>query len=119
MTETFVIYGDAVKALGNGKVGGYLVHFSDETTPDLTGDFFTKKTDFGSHFHSPVFYAHGMDEVLKRRKLADANLREDDFGIWAEAQLQLRDDYEKFLYGMAESVRARSSKSPSSMCGCQ
>lgn len=101
-SETIVSYGSAVKALGKGKVGGYLIRFSNEDEPDLTGDFFTKDTDFGEHESTPVFYAHGMDEVLKGRKLARAKLIEDQFGVWAETQLQLRDEYEQFLYGMAE-----------------
>ena len=33
MEETLAFYGGAVKALGGGKVGGYLVLFSGPTTP--------------------------------------------------------------------------------------
>jgi HK97 family phage major capsid protein len=102
LDESLVVLGGAVKALGNGKIGGYLVKFSTDADPDLVGDFFTKETEFGQHTSSPVFYAHGADEVLKRRILGQAKLTEDDFGVWAAAQLHLRDDYEKFLYGMAE-----------------
>lgn len=95
--ETMVVFGDAVKDLGNGKVGGYLVRFSDEKTPDIMGDFFTKDTDFGDHMTAPVLYAHGEDETLKGRVLGKAKLKKDDIGIWAEAQLELRDAYEHLV----------------------
>lgn len=102
--ETPAFYGDAVKALDeNGKVGGYLVRFSDETTPDLTGDYFNKSTDFGEISRLPVIYQHGMDKVLKSRKIGRAELTLDDVGIWAEAQLELRDEYERTIFGLAKS----------------
>ena len=70
MEDELIYFGTEVKALGNGKVGGYLVRYSIPTDPDLTGDFFTKSTDFGIEDGSrlPVFYQHGMDGVLKNRK---------------------------------------------------
>ena len=97
-----VYFGDAVKALGNGKLGGYLVRFTSDNEPDLEGEFFTKDTDFGDIDSSAVYYNHGLDPVLKKRRLSKAALKTDDFGIWAETQLKLRDEYEKFIYEMAE-----------------
>lgn len=95
--------GSAVKDLGDGRVGGYLVRFSTQDDPDLTGDYFTKATDFGPHQVTPVYYQHGMDERLQRRVLAsDASLKVDDVGVWVEAQLALRDDYEKQIYALAQ-----------------
>lgn len=94
--------GAPVKALGAGKVGGYLVRFTDASQPDLDGDYFDAATDFGELMSSPVYYQHGLDPVMKTRKLGRAALTRDGFGIWAEAQLELRDEYEKFIYGMAE-----------------
>lgn len=101
--ETLIAYGDTVKALGDGKIGGYLVRFSGPKDPDLEGEFFTKDTAFGPAKQSVVYYQHGMDDRLKRRELDDdAELRADDIGVWCEAQLMLRDEYEQFLYEMAE-----------------
>jgi hypothetical protein len=102
-TEVKLIsFGDAVKALGDGKVAGYLVRFGDETTPDLTGDFFTKETDFGDVTHTAVYYQHGLDRKMGKRKLAKGDMREDDVGVWIEAQLNMRDEYEKAIYAMVE-----------------
>ncbi len=101
--KAMVYFGDAVKALGDGKVGGYLVRFSTDNDPDLTGEFFSKDTDFGDLATGTVYYQHGLDEKLKRRKLGNSTHRTDEFGVWAETQLAMRDEYEKFIYELAES----------------
>jgi len=100
--EQLIYYGEPIKALGEGKVGGYLVRFTSEREPDLVGEFFTKDTDFGDASTAPVYYQHGQDPVLKHRKLGKAELKTDDFGVWAEAQLNMRDEYESYIYEMAE-----------------
>lgn len=102
LTENVVYFGDAVKALGDGKVGGYLVRFGDEKLTDLTGDFFTAETDFGDIDHTVVYYSHGMDQKIGKRKLGKGNLLQDEVGVWIEAQLNMRDEYEKAIYGMVE-----------------
>jgi hypothetical protein len=101
-TETLIAFGGAVKALGDGKIGGYLVRFSTEDDPDLQGEYFTKETDFGDADHAPVYYQHGMDAKIGKRRIGRAEHKSDDFGVWAEAQLDLRDKYENFIYVMAE-----------------
>src|SRR5512139_570494 len=100
--DTVINYGGEVKALGDGKLGGYLVTFSDESSLDLTGEYFAKDTDYGDATTSPVLYHHGMDDTLKLRTIGRGELRKDDIGVWIEAQLELRDEYEKAIYGMAE-----------------
>ena len=100
--DNLMFFGGAVKALGDGKVGGYLVRFSNEDDPDLTGDFFNADTDYGEHEGGTVYYQHGLDPQLKTRKLSKSSHRVDEFGVWCETQLKLRDDYEKFIYSMAE-----------------
>lgn len=100
-----VTIGPAVKALGDGRIGGYLVMFGDPANTDLTGDYFTADTDFDLEDgigKSTVLYHHGQDATLKRRKLGRAALRTDEVGVWIEAQLQQRDDYERAIYDMAE-----------------
>jgi HK97 family phage major capsid protein len=94
--------GSRVKALGNGKVGGYLVRFGSEKETDLGGDYFTIDTDFGDAETSDVYYQHGADKRLGTRLLSKGSLKEDEIGVWIEAQLAIRDEYEKFLYEQAE-----------------
>ncbi len=101
--DQLVYFGGEVKALGDGRVGGYLVLFGDENNTDLEGDYFTKNTDFGPHKSSLVLYQHGMDKSLKRRVLdPEATIKTDDIGVWVEAQLSLRDEYEEAIYQMAK-----------------
>ncbi len=103
MDDELIIYGGEVKALGGGKVGGYLVRFSDKDSPDLDGDYFTEETEFGPHTTTPVYYHHGLDKRLGKRILDDgAVMRKDDVGIWVESQLALRDEYEKEIYNLIE-----------------
>lgn len=106
--DVLVYYGGAVKALGDGKVGGYLVEFSDPATkagaPDLDGEFFAKDTDYDLEEgkKATVYFDHGRDPVLKRRKLGKAPMKVDDVGVWIEHQLNRRDQYENALYQLAE-----------------
>ena len=103
--EMLVSFGQTIKALGNGKIGGYLVYFTDADHPDLTGDFFTKDTEFDIEpgEKTSIYYNHGMDTKLKTRKLGNGKMTVDDSGVWIEAQLQLRDEYEHAIYQMVES----------------
>jgi len=103
--DTMVYFGDAVKALGEGKVGGYLVRWGGSGDVDLTGDFFTKETDLGisEGDRLPVYFEHGYDPVIKSRRLGRGQIeRFDDVGVWFEAQLELRDEYERKIYELAE-----------------
>lgn len=103
--DTMVYFGDAVKALGEGKVGGYLVRWGGNGDVDLTGDYFTKETDLGisEGDRLPVYYEHGYDPVIKSRRLGRGQIeRTDDIGVWFEAQLELRDEYERKIYELAE-----------------
>lgn len=102
--ETLVSFAGSVKALGGGKIGGHLVRFSSPDDPDLTGDFFGKSTDLGIAEGSslPVYYQHGLDDTLKNRRIGRGTVTFDEVGVWLEAQLDMRDEYERAIYGMAE-----------------
>lgn len=104
--EIAVVYGGQVKALGNGKVGGYLVMFGSEQEPDLSEmrDWFAKDTDFDIKDGDPttILYSHTLDPVIGNRKLGRGSLKITDVGVWVEGQLQLRDDYERAIYEMVE-----------------
>ena len=94
--------GSAVKALGNGKIGGYLVRHTSAAAADLQGDYFTSESELGFYKEVPVLYHHGMDKSVGRRVIGLANLVRDDIGLWVEAQLAMRDEYEKEIYMLAE-----------------
>lgn len=102
---TVVYFGGSVKALGGGKVGGYLVQFGDTKNTDLEGDYFTSDTDFDIDDNlkrSTVYYNHGLDPVLKNRRLGRVDMSVKDAGIWLQGQLDLRDEYEQAVYQMVE-----------------
>lgn len=101
--DEMIYFGDAVKSLGEGKVGGYLCRYSTPVDPDLEGDFFSKDTDLGVSDGNklPVYYQHGMDGHFKNARIGSAIVKFDDIGLWLEAQLEMRDDYEKYLFELA------------------
>lgn len=94
--------GHAVKALGDGRVGGYLVRYTDASTPDLQGDYFTPESELGFYEALPVLYHHGQDKTVGRRVIGRGVVKRDEIGLWVEAQLALRDEYEKYIYDLAE-----------------
>jgi len=104
LDDSLVYFGGEVKALGDGKIGGWGVLFTSESDPDLTEEFFNSDTDFDLEDRKSVsvLWNHGRDPVLKHRKLARANFRVENAGIWFETILNQRDDYEKAIYKLAE-----------------
>jgi len=105
LSEAVVCYGGQLKAIGDGRVGGYLVLFSDGSTvgdKDLTGEWFTKNTNYhwAGKEKRPALYHHGLDPVLGKVELGNGWKlgRIDDVGLWVETQLKLRHDYEAAIY---------------------
>jgi len=92
--DAVVFFGSAVKSLGGGRVGGYLITFGGE---DLDGDTFTAATDFGPHKETPVLYHHGYDDKLGLKSIGTGHLTVDDVGVWIDAQLDMADEYVKLL----------------------
>lgn len=115
--DSLVYFGDALKALDdNGKVGGYLVRFSDGSKKDLSGEYFTAQTYLGAHDGDGVdtVFHHGQPLPIKARLTKDTaveleRLREhvfapikakrDAIGIWAETVFDMADEYEKIVFG--------------------
>lgn len=105
--DAIVHFGDEVKAttLENGdvKLAGYLVRFGDETKTDLTGDYFTKNTDFGTAEKSDGWFNHRMPVSYKGKRvqyseqLPDVKLTKDDIGVFAEIVIGAHDEYEKAI----------------------
>lgn len=108
--ELLVYQGGAVKALGDGRVGGYLVTFGDATKTDLHGEYFTPETDFGVEWDtggkSSIYFEHAFDPVLGDRMLGQVDLKKDNFGIWAEGVLERRDRYENFIHDLVVAEKA-------------
>lgn len=102
--DELLFFGGEVKVLGNGNVAGYLVRFGSATDTDLEGEFFDAGTDFGIESGSKlgVFYNHGLDATIKARRIGRGAVDIQDVGVWIEAQLDLRDEYEKAIYALAE-----------------
>ncbi len=107
--ETVIFFGGEVKALGDGKVAGQLITFGDAMKTDLELDFFDKDTDydvdFSSEVKSTLYYNHGLDTVIGKKKLGGGikgTLKTNDVGIWIEAQLDMRNEYERAIYKMTE-----------------
>lgn len=105
--NVLIHYGDAVKALGDdGRVGGYLVRFSDASSPDISSmrDFFTAETDYDivDGERKSVYFAHGLDAKMGVKRIGTGTVKTDDVGVWVEAQLSLRDDYEKAVFSMVK-----------------
>jgi HK97 family phage major capsid protein len=100
-SDMLVSFGGEVKALGDGKVGGYLVRFSTPNDPDLEGDFFTKDTDFGDLTDTAVYFHHRMPIEKKGRtflfpdEIGKGKLRVDDVGVFMEAVIEMRGEYEE------------------------
>lgn len=100
-----VVYGDTIKSLGGGKVGGYLVMYGNEAQRDLEGEYFTPETDFGLDWFDsrPVLYHHGLDKAIKGARIGKIeSLKQDDMGVWIEAQLDLRNQYVAAILQLVE-----------------
>jgi HK97 family phage major capsid protein len=79
-----------------GRIGGYLVVWGDANQRDLQGEYFTSETDVGLDWYDqrPVLYHHGLDGNLKAAVIGVMDtLRQDEVGIWAEAQLDMHKRY--------------------------
>lgn len=88
--------GTTVKSLGGGRIGGYLIAWGTPRTLDLQGEYFTQETELNLDWYDqrPVLYHHGLDGTLKSVAVGRIDtLRKDEIGAWAEAQLDLRNEY--------------------------
>lgn len=99
--------GGAMKALGSGKVGGYLIVFGKPA--DSQGEFFDPDVELHLNWlpsaERPVLYHHGLREQDIIEEIGTlTKLVRDSKGWWAEAQLDMsnpiaRDVYARVLCG--------------------
>ena len=97
----------AVKMLdgSSGRVGGYLVVWGSPASRDLQDEYFTPATDLGLDWFErrPVLYHHGLDGAVKTAVIgAVEQLTPDAIGVWAEAQLDMRQKYARAVYRLIE-----------------
>lgn len=104
LQDALIYHGGSIKSLDDGKIGGYLVTFTDEATPDLDGDYFTKDTDFGSATTTPIWFHHRQplatkngSHIVIKEQIGDGQLSVDDNGVFLEAVLYNREKYEQML----------------------
>jgi len=92
--ELLISLGGNVKSLGGAKVGGYAVVFGGH---DVVHDRFLPTTDFDLFEGKsvPVLFDHGLDPVIKKRRLGRATLKADAVGLWFESILEQRSEYEQ------------------------
>ena len=106
MEDVLVSFGDAIKVISETDdtvtIGGYLVRYGNPVDTDLEGDYFTPDTYFGENTKATVVYHHGMDAKMGARRLGTGELKRDDAGLWMEAQLKMRDEYEKYIAEMVK-----------------
>jgi HK97 family phage major capsid protein len=90
---------DYKTTLKDGLIGGYGVRFTGPQDKDLQGDYFTPETNLWLEHYPvvPVLYQHGQDGQLGKRVIGQAVPRRDDVGVWYEAQLSTRDEYESLI----------------------
>ena len=79
-----------------------MVRYGNPVDTDLEGDYFTPDTFFGENTKATVVYHHGMDAKMGARRLGTGELKRDDAGLWMEAQLKMRDEYEKYIAEMVK-----------------
>lgn len=98
----------AVKFVGDpteGRVGGYLVVWGSPAQKDLQGEYFTPETDLRLNWYDqrPVLYHHGLDSDLKAEEIGVIiSLKADNTGVWAEAQLDMRNKYVRRVLQLIE-----------------
>jgi len=104
---TLVATGGAIKVLGKTKdgdtrIGGHILLFSDEGSPDLWGDYFTKATHYGPHKTLPLYWQHGFDSKMGTRQIGEMSWDVDEAGLWAEGIMAERDAYSARILQMIE-----------------
>ncbi|MCX6359777.1 MAG: hypothetical protein NT029_08230 [Armatimonadetes bacterium] len=102
LNDILVMRGAAAKSLGSGRIGGWGVLFSTAEDPDLARDYFDEQTDFGPHKTSLVWYDHRLDDDVRQVLDPSATLEVKAEGVWVEAQLAMRTEYERDIMALAE-----------------
>lgn len=101
--RSYFIAGGAIKALGDGRIGGYLVAFGSPSQRDSYGEYFDHNTDFQLTRYNdwPVLYHHELDETVGGEEIGRIlKITPDDRGLYAEAQLDMTKPIVQKIYKM-------------------
>lgn len=88
-----------IKALPGGRIAHYAVLWGDAARKDLTGEWFTPKTEeltaiFSAVGKLPLMYDHGTNAQVKAAPIGLVDMMGvDDVGLWYQAQLDLANQY--------------------------
>jgi len=104
--DILIAYGQELKSLGDGRIGGYGITFGGK---DLEGDFFTPSTYFGAHggdgadclFHHSL-PVKGIDKAFSEHLFAPVKVTRDDIGLFCEIVLDMSHEYESAVHGLVE-----------------
>jgi phage head maturation protease len=98
------ITGGEVKSLGDRRFRGHLVLFSGPDDPDLTGDFFSAKTDFDFEDgeRRSGYFKHGMDVKVGNRKVGRGVLTRDTKGVLLDGIIDERFEYAEDVWQAIE-----------------
>ncbi len=93
--------GSALKALGDGKVGGYLVVFGGPV--DAQGEWFAPECDFHLDWFGgvtrPILYHHGLKDVDMIEEIGKiTSIVTDGHGLYAEGQLDMSNPRAQAVY---------------------
>lgn len=102
-TIDLIALGNAVKFVGDYEVSGDLVLYSSASDPDLSGQFFTKNTDFGKRVDSPIYYHHGLNPYVGKSVIGDVSIQHKSGRTFVQGELDKRNKY------VAEIMRLRDS----------
>lgn len=96
--DTKIFFGGALKALGDNRIGGYLVRFTDESKRDLHGDYFTAQTDFHLSDYPlenrPILFNHGLYKGTGIKPIGRIiSHKVDEIGLWVEGILDEHNQY--------------------------
>lgn len=105
--DTRYYMGGAIRAAGDGIIEGYLVPFNTPENPDFYGTYFDTQTDYMLNdypiLRAFILYNHGLDETLNVRTMGTfLRAKIDDIGLWVQAQLNMRDEWEQEVYKLAQ-----------------
>ena len=114
--DTDINFGDAIKMLDGGKIGGYLIRWGSEEEHDASAgrDYFTPATNFGKAIKSgvDVTFNHGIP--LRRVAWASEEIigatvkaTTDKYGLFVEAILEASDEYKKVIEDMINAGRLK------------
>lgn len=101
MVDMVTSLGSAVKAIGSGRVEGYLLRYGGKGDLSAHRDVFLKSpgTDYGRRKTSDAYVHHGLLPGLGERMLTnEAQLEQDEIGVFCKLLLDIGDKYEAALY---------------------